>query len=239
MRLVDSARASAQSCAGNASVLLFDWDDTLLPTSTIRALRSPHRARWTQPLSSMDMQVHAELVEKVLRAARAVGHVSIVTLSKNNWVLKSAEKYLPALDMPWLIKELGITIYYAQEEEKNCPGALAAEDWAALKQLSMTRCLDAWRASGALAADQKPSVISIGDSDAEQEALKATLGAQAMDRPFCKTVKLMDEPSLDELSRQLQALPMWLERMAVGKLDFDLCILYPAELSARARALGL
>lgn len=236
---MDSARASSQSCAAQASVLLFDWDDTLLPTSVIRALRNPQSARWTQPFSATDMQVHAELVEKVLRAARAVGRVSIVTLSKNNWVLRSAEKYLPTLDMPGLIKELGITIYYAQEEEENCPGALATEDWAALKQLSMTRCLDAWRATGALAAEHKPSVISIGDSDAEQDALKAILGAQEMDRPFCKTVKLMDEPSLDELSRQLQSLPLWLQRMATGKLDFDLCVHFPAELSVRARALGL
>lgn len=221
-------------------MLIFDWDDTLLPTSTIRALRS-QRARPTAqpPLTPADMQAHADLVESVLRAARAVGHISIVTLSKNNWVLKSAEKYLPTLDMPGLIKELGITIYYAQDEEKDCPGAIANEDWAQLKQLSMRRCLDAWRTEGALAPEQKPSVVSIGDSVAEQDALKAVLAAQAIDRPICKTVKLMDEPSLDELSRELQVLPMWFERMVVGKSDFDLCIECPAELSVRARAMGL
>lgn len=220
-------------------MFIFDWDDTLLPTSAIRAVRSPSRARpGAQPIAPGDLEAHAALVQTVLRAARAVGRVSIVTLSKNSWVLKSAEKYLPNLDMPGLIKELGITIYYAQEEEQHCPGALAAEDWRALKRLSMMRCLDEWHAEGVLASESKLSVVSIGDSDAEQEALKAVIAARAVDRPICKTVKLMDEPSLDELSRELQVLPMWFDRMAIGKSDFNLCITCPAEISVRARALG-
>jgi len=232
--------AARCSVGGSNAVFIFDWDDTLLPTSAIRAVRSPSRARpGAQPIGPGDLEAHAELVRTTLRAARAVGRVSIVTLSKNSWVLKSAEKYLPTLDMPKLVKELGITIYYAQEEEKHCPGALAAEDWCALKRLSMIRCLDEWHADGVLATESKLSVVSVGDSDAEQEALKAVIAAQAVDRPICKTVKLMYEPSLDELSRELQVLPMWLDRMAARKSEFDLCITCPAEISVCARALGL
>lgn len=220
-------------------MLIFDWDDTLLPTTAIRAQRAGRR----DPFSFEDTQSHAELVERTLRAARAVGYVSIVTLSKNNWVIRSAKMYLPCLDMKSLIQELGITVYYAQDDEISCPGSLASEDWSTLKQCCMDRCLRDWRSvEGALAASKgapKPSVVSIGDSIAEKEALKAVMGAQGSDRPLCKTVKLMDEPPLDKLSHQLQELVMWLDRMVLGKNDFDLFIDCPSVLGARARALSL
>lgn len=181
------------------------------------------------------------MVERTLRAAQAVGHVSIVTLSKNSWVPRSAEKYLRGLDMPALIKELGITIYYAQDFEKKCPGATAAEDWGALKRAAMARCLDDWRLSEFSLADPEPelSVISIGDSDAEQKALKTLLEVQTIDRALCKTVKLMDDPTLDELSRQLEVLHSWFGRMAGATKNFDLFVSCPSVVNARATALGL
>lgn len=236
---LQDVRAVQMLAVGGAPVFIFDWDDTLLPTTAIRAIRSPNRP--LQPLDPADMQDHAELVDKTLRAARAVGHVYIVTMSKNNWVLRSAEKYLPGLDMPNLIEELGITVYYAQDEEQSCPGAIAAEDWGALKRASMARCLQDWRLSNSdlTAPEPELNVISIGDSDAEQKALKTLLGERAIDRPLCKTVKLMDEPTLDQLSRQLQVLPSWFERMARANKNFDLNVDCPSMLAGRARALGL
>lgn len=185
------------------------------------------------------LESHAKLVEKVLRAACAIGYVSIVTLSKNSWVTKSALRYLPGVDFPALFEELDIAVYYAQDEEKRCPGAIAAEDWTTLKKSAMKQCVDSWSAKGVLTAFPRPSVISIGDSDAEQEALKALMRPQRSARPFCKTLKFMDEPNLDELGRELEELQPLLERMASGKKDFDMCITTPSELASRARVLGL
>lgn len=186
-----------------------------------------------------DLESHAKLVEKVLRAARAVGHVSIVTMSKNSWVTKSAERYLPGVDFPALFVELDITVHYAQDEEKNCPGSIAAEDWTGLKKSSMQGCVELWKTKGALAAGSRASVVSIGDSDAEQKALKALLTPQACGRPLCKTVKFMDEPTLSDLKEELEEMPALFERLALGKKDFDLTINTPSELAPRARALGL
>lgn len=186
-----------------------------------------------------DLESHAKLCEKVLRAARAIGHVSIVTLSKNSWVTKSAERYLPGVDFPALFTELDITVHYAQDEEKICPGYIAAENWTGLKKSSMQGCVESWKAKGVLAVASRASVISIGDSDAEQKALKALLSSPAHGRPLCKTVKFMDEPTLNDLREELEEMPALLERLALGKKDFDLTINTPSELAPRARALGL
>merc|ERR1711937_532172 len=92
------------------------------------------------------------------------------------------------------------------------------------KKSSMAGCLQSLSAKGALAASPRPSVISIGDSDAEQQALKALLSAPMTGKPFCKTVKLMDEPNLMQLGQELKDLQPLLESLASGKKDFDLCI---------------
>lgn len=183
-----------------------------------------------------ELATHAKLVEKVLRAARAVSHVSIVTLSKNSWVPKSAERFLPGVDFPALSEELNITVHYAQEEETNVPGAVAAENWVGLKRSSMQGCINAWSDRGSFAAVPRPTIISIGDSDAEQKALKSL---SMMERPLCKTLKLMDEPTLSELSQQLVELPGLLQRMVVARKEFDISLVHPSQLVLRARALGL
>lgn len=216
-------------------VFIFDWDDTFLPTSVIRS----QRHRWGKPLTTIQLESHAKLIEKVLRAACGIGSVSIVTLSKNDWVTKSALRFLPGVDFPALFAELDISVHYAQDEEIRCPGALAAEDWTGLKKSSMKGCLQSLSAKGVLAAAPRPSVISIGDSDAEQRALKALLSMPVPGKPFCKTVKFMDEPSMAHLGRELEELLPLLESLAFGKKDFDISIDSPSELVPRARALGL
>lgn len=183
-----------------------------------------------------ELAKHAKLVEEVLRAARAVSHVSIVTLSKNSWVPKSAERFLPGVDFHALFEELNITVHYAQEEEAHCPGALAAEDWVRLKRSSMQGCITAWSDRGSFAALPQPTIISIGDSDAEQKALQSL---SMMEKPLRKTLKLMDEPTLDDLSKQLVELPALLGRMVIARKDFDISLIHPAQLVLRAQALGL
>jgi len=215
---------------------MFDWDDTLLPTSAIRA-----GAHTIPQLCAL-----APLVEQNLRAAKALGHVSIVTLSKRPWVLTSAEKFLPGLDMPALLRELDITIYYAQEEGIHISGALESRNWMQLKRNSMARCLDDCRALGVFAglesSGEQPSIISIGDSQIEMEALQGLIPAAAgvlPALPFCKTVKLMDTPSQDNLVHQCEQLTTLLPSIAFAKNDVDLRICHPSEIARKMGSIAL
>lgn len=216
------------------TVIIFDFDDTLLASSWIRTV--DHR-------SEEDVARHAELVEAVLRAACAVAHVAIVTMAQRPWVHFSAERYLPGLDLPSLLEELGIGVYYATEEAECCPGALEANDCAALKTSSMAQSLDDMCSAGLFGDEPPSSVISIGDSEAERQALTELLlsvsGDDVSERPWCKTVKFVERPTLEALGDELRQLLPLLPNMAKIQKDFDLCICSPYELAAKARIAGL
>uniref|UniRef100_A0A7S1WMI0 Uncharacterized protein n=1 Tax=Alexandrium catenella TaxID=2925 RepID=A0A7S1WMI0_ALECA len=90
------------------------------------------------------------------------------------------------------------------------------------------------------------NVISVGDSQAEKDAAKAVTrdlcddtvpGKEFAGRPLCKTVKLMANPSLKQLSEELELLVAQLERLACHNGDFDLCVTEPDDLSMQADAL--
>merc|ERR1719469_1334504 len=174
------ARQAQPAPLANA-VIIFDWDDTLFPTSYLN--RESKNGSWPWPLTREDLRRHARLVECVLRAARLVARVSIVTLSGRPWVTQSAARRLPGLDFPALLSELGIDIFYAHEEGAHCPAAVALQDWKELKRWSMARCLDEHRVSGTFAVEFKLSVLSIGDAVIEQLALKELVAAWTVSPP--------------------------------------------------------
>jgi len=226
----------------DTAVLIFDWDDTLLPTTFCEglppipnsgAVRSSHLPFFVA------LRKHAQNVESVLRAARAVACVSIVTLSKRPWVMQSAERWLLGLDFPALKEELGITIYYANEHtgRPDVPPSCLAQDYTAWKRNAMAKCLTDWYATGVL-GKARLNVTSIGDGLFEQQALKDLLKAWGQtgllaQTPLCKTLKLMDHPTLSQLSDELVRLTPSLQCMAHQDKPFDLCIDDPAKLTTR------
>jgi hypothetical protein len=72
------------------------------------------------------------------------------------------------------------------------------------------------------------NVVSIGDSVAEQQALKQVLHQSDREtsplkrRPLCKTVNLLDRPTLEQLSSELRLLMVWLGHVVNYQNDFDL-----------------
>lgn len=115
------AGLTAPGMKGTGATIIFDWDDTLFPTSYVtgEVLPSisggetfpqlPKSSPFYKPLAEL-----AHLVEYVLRAARALARVAIVTLSMSPWVPFSAIRYLPGLDIEELLLELDIPVYYSR-----------------------------------------------------------------------------------------------------------------------------
>jgi hypothetical protein len=231
--------------AKDTAVIIFDWDDTLLPTSFFEGLPpipSSAAARTCHLPFFVALRRHAKLVEETLRAARAVACVSIVTLAKRPWVMQSAERYLIGLDFPALVRELDITIYYANEHtgRPDVPPQCLAQDYTAWKRNAMAKCLTDWYATGQL-GKARLNVTSIGDSVIEQQALKDLLHAWGQtgllaQSPLCKTMKLMDHPTLSQLSDQLQRLAPGFECIALREKQFDICIDDPVKLTTRLLA---
>lgn len=106
-----SAPLCAQPCDRDEPVVIFDWDDTLLPTTFVDFLgQLPANGRQFEAAEK-----HAKQVESILRTARSLGRVAIVTMANKKWLVKSAERYLPGLDVEALTEELDIPVVYASE----------------------------------------------------------------------------------------------------------------------------
>lgn len=207
-----------------SAVIVFDWDDTLFPTSWLRSFGSRH-------LPTAQLKSHASAAVAALRAARAVGRVAIVTLAKPGWVTRTASEYLAEMHVTSLLAELDIEVLYAREFD-IC-GAFEAGDYKKLKRNAMRRVVlqQCRRSSGCSGA------LSIGDDAVERDAMRSlladrTLFAEFPTQPVCKTLKLMKKPSLTQLTEELQRLTPLLPTFVTRQSSFDGSVSSPADLSA-------
>jgi len=247
--------------------IIFDWDDTLLPTSfltdalkicppkygaaTMRSRTGPMRGSARRGGCKLPqdfpcyaaVQRHAELVRRLLTHASSVAKVALVTSAVRPWVFESAEQYLPGLDFAALLQDLRIPVYYAGEHAKG-PDTDAKLDQATVgKRNAMAVFLE--QATSAGQAGGHTHVLSIGDSHMERDAAKAVLqqarlaaeGQPGAQRPLCKTVKLMGSPSLKQLSEELRFLDEQLDGLASHDGDFDLRAMQPGDLAIQAEEL--
>jgi len=216
------------------TVIIFDWDDTLFPTwfiSDVVVPCLPPGTKWdgdaVLPSDSPFAEAltkHAQTVRALLSTARKIGRVGIVTLAQRPWVLSSAKRFWPGLEFEAVLKELDIPIIYAREclrrpmisqakVEEGVNIFTIAKQAAMLKALKKLYGRDPWK-----------NVISIGDSIVERDAITEVLWGHDQDpeiTPCCKTVKLMEEPSPEQLGAELTLLGMWLRSMAAHGEDFD------------------
>eukprot|EP00440_Ansanella_granifera_P075111 gb/GFBE01081513.1/.p1 GENE.gb/GFBE01081513.1/~~gb/GFBE01081513.1/.p1 ORF type:complete len:521 (+),score=110.75 gb/GFBE01081513.1/:1-1563(+) len=118
------------------AVIIFDWDDTLLPTTYILGTVLPslpeEERHGELPDSSphaAPLAAHAHLVGFLLRAARRSARVAIVSNSLSPWVEASGARYLPGLDLEALLQELEVPVYYARRHVPNIPVNYKVQRW--------------------------------------------------------------------------------------------------------------
>jgi len=233
--------------------IIFDWDNTLLPTSfLIDAIEMcmPSGGLWRHNgMSSCRLpanfpcfsalQKHEDTVRRMLTNARAVARVAIVTAAARPWVMESADKFLPGLNLASLLQDLDIPVYYANEHslplrDTNTEFSVACKRNAMLEFLEGCSC-----------GKEFMNVLSIGDSAVEKDAAKAAVrrgpegDGSAGACTLCKTVKLMEDPSLKQLGEQLQLLETQLDRLVAHCTDLDISATKPEELATQLRMLRM
>jgi hypothetical protein len=214
------------------TVIIFDWDDTLFPTWFVSEVVVPCLPTNTSSDSVLPddspfaeaLVRHAHIVRQLLSTAREIGRVGIVTLAQRPWVLSSARRFWPGIDFKQILQDLEIPIIYARECLRKPVISQAKEEegvniFTIAKQAAMIKVLK--KLYG-----KRPwtNIISIGDSIVERDAITELLWGhdQESDRtPRCKTVKLMEEPSTEQLGAELVLLCKWLRSLASHQEDFD------------------
>ena len=170
------------------SIIIFDWDDTLLPTSFLTPggvfdenIKIP--AIENDKLSKLE-----QAVLKLLTEAVEKGSVYIITNAGNGWVEYSANKFYPSI-MPVLEK---IKIISARGlYEKMYPGN--SRQWKIEAFLNIQKHLNLKLVT---------NIICVGDSLFEMEA--GRILASKFTEAFIKTIKFREAPKLDELIKQLK-----------------------------------
>jgi len=163
------------------TLIIFDWDDTLLCSSAINA------AQWSKPELKQLERAAASLLE----AAMELGETMIVTNGNGTWVHDSSHRFLPGL-VPTLEQ---VTVMSARAMyEQLYPGDPFSWKRQAFRQILRQR-------RGQCPSDGVNLVV-LGDSPAEMEA------AQCASKIYegcslIKTVKFREAPSVSQLLGQI------------------------------------
>eukprot|EP00913_Durusdinium_trenchii_P000314 g287.t1 len=102
-----TGKEAAERASSSSTVIVFDWDDTLLPTTAV--------VDGELDSKKSILEAHAEHVRETLQLAASLGRVAIVTLAARPWLQVSAKRYMPSVDWEHLFHELNIPIVYSRE----------------------------------------------------------------------------------------------------------------------------
>ena len=170
------------------SLIIFDWDDTLLPTTFLTQGGGIFNENLI--LSENDNRKIEKLEKSVLNLlnmAITKGDVYIITNAGYGWVEYSAKKFYP--NVFEILQK--ITIISARGEfEKDYPGD--SRKWKLQTFLSLQKRLNTKLVT---------NIICLGDSLFEIEAGRV-LGTQ-FSEAFVKTIKFKEGPKPEELNKQL------------------------------------
>jgi len=192
-----SSQAPSTPCPD--TVIIFDWDDTLLASSFLSS-------RGYRLDTEMEKSAEADLVDAQLREletavctlltmAMSYGHVHVVTNAETGWVQLSAQKFMPGL-VP-LLSKVNVLSARSTFEPAHPDSPLKWKFFAFQEKLSTHFNTDYKVSPGS-----KKNVVSFGDSHVEREAVRAVTRGMAATR--CKSVKFAERPSMEQLRRQLE-----------------------------------
>lgn len=213
-----------------SALVVFDWDDTLFPTTfslrdpRLRPLfhKKPGAAGRAERIVEHKAQLRAlqAAAVNVLKVASQFGRVVIVTLAEEAWVRHASAMLMPALSR--LLLENDVQVVSAQdfqavtiedvEDDDESPNSNQVRDLAALiecKAAAMRSCIPM---TGDFPLDQ---IFSIGDSEVEAHAARQVgMERNGMHPCLHKVLKLCEMPSIEMLTAQLQTVAWWFPQAA-------------------------
>lgn len=197
----------------NETCIVFDWDDTLFPSSFIDRKRLIH-ARQFEEIPAELQKSFAELEKTITRLitnACQYGTVLIITNAQTGWVELTTSKFMPSL-LPLLTKSVRI-VSARSSFERFFPG-----DPLCWKAAAFAHELHQLQKTVGIALR---NVMSFGDSIEERTAVKIAAGQL---RSRAKSVKFLDAPSPRQLHQQIEVVANCLEWIWRHNGDLDVVL---------------
>lgn len=211
-----SSDSAAEYYQPDQTIIIFDWDDTLCPSTTcmrhhgLNVLGPPPEGELRECLQVVAQEVKL-LIE---RACELASKVVIVTNAEEGWVDLSCKAWLPSL----------------QETISRCEVASARSTWepqgvaspAGWKSRTFEDQID--RFYSRYPNQSWKNILSVGDAPHEREALSRVVRWAPQGRGRCrsKSVKFVLRPSVQQLTRELQMLRESLREIVLHDDDLDL-----------------
>ena len=170
------------------SIIIFDWDDTLLPTSFLTPCGVFNEEMSLPEMEAEKLLSIEQCVLKLLIEAVEKGNVYIITNAGKGWVEYSAKRFFPSIIH--ILEKIKI-ISARGQYEKIFPGN--SRQWKIEAFLNLQKNLNMKLVT---------NIVCIGDSLFEMEA--GRILASRFTEAFIKTIKFREAPKLDELIQQLK-----------------------------------
>jgi hypothetical protein len=212
-----STGSAAEYHQPNQTIIIFDWDDTLCPSTTCmrhHGLSVVGERPTGQVLASLqDLTRQArELLEAALELA---AEVVVVTNAEEGWIELSCKQWLPGLEE--VLSSCQITSARSTWEPQ---GVASPAGW---KTREFNDVID--RFYSQYPSQSWKNIISIGDAPHEREALSrvSKLAPQLVgSRCRSKSVKFVLRPTIEQLRREMQMLRSSLRDIVWHDDDLDL-----------------
>lgn len=213
-KLMNGGSSLSQQDPAAKSVLIFDWDDTLLCSSWLAS--HGYRLDYPERLPADASAVLSALAKAVIRllndAKDAADEVMIITNAETGWVELSAAKFMP--EVLEVLKDIPVLSARSTFEPKYPDNPL---DW---KLAAFAQEVD--RFVKQAGTDVKKHVISIGDSVHERSALMAAM--ESVHDGVCKSIKFVERPTVDQLMRQVDIMRSCVRSVVADKDSMDLML---------------
>ncbi|KAH7479525.1 hypothetical protein PRIC1_008932 [Phytophthora ramorum] len=215
------------SSVKDRTVVVFDWDDTLCPSSWLHAQDLLPKYRGHQisvtPAQREVLSLIGAHVARLLQKAVAYGPVFVVTAAEFGWVEMSCALYLPAVQSVLALADVHIVSARSWYEQTFGLGGDSASWKQEVMQLIARKCFAAAQESGARTyreSDSYFNFLSVGDSMAERDACFAAV--ENVHRTFAKTLKFVEHPNAEEVLQQVELTHDSLEQMCGWDNNLDL-----------------
>jgi hypothetical protein len=205
----EERKSPPQSPRSEQTVIVFDWDDTLLASSFLSG-----RGYKLDTVMEKNPDLEGQLkdletsVKAVLTLALTYGDVIVITNAETGWVELSAQKFIPGV-VPLLsqIRVLSARSTY----EPMFPDAPLKWKFYAFQERLSNYFLDSRR---------QKNIISFGDSHVEREAVRTV--TKGVPNTRTKSVKFAERPSMEQLRRQIELVTNCFQYIHNHQGDLDL-----------------
>mmetsp|Transcript_64908 Transcript_64908/g.79424 ORF Transcript_64908/g.79424 Transcript_64908/m.79424 type:complete len:273 (-) Transcript_64908:361-1179(-) len=179
----------------HCTLIIFDWDDTLLCTSALQSAKPPSN----QELLALEREA-----VKVLELAKTLGTVIIITNAVDGWVEHSCGKHLPTLAKHLSDVEIISARAKFEEQFPDDPTKWKIEAFCQVKENSQTIA----------------NLVALGDSTAEMAALHEM--AKLYHISYTKTIKFKARPRCVELQQEICLVEKKLATIVSAVRNYDI-----------------